>query len=153
MQKCDLWQWSIVKRLITCGKNCQPVNWNRQVSNSSLSILWLSNYAQNNWKRDSGETMDNPNNIHILPQSLVFNCIVHGHSTRISKMSYSSLHRQALNKSFIFAIIVDECNLMWCTRTNEQIVNNQGLDLAMTNSQLIGLHTVNQKWTVTESWI
>jgi len=58
-------------------------------ANSSLSIFCLSDYTQNNWRRGSGETMDIPNDILLFPRSLVSNCFVHDHSTKISELSYS----------------------------------------------------------------
>jgi len=59
------------------------------IMNSSLSIFWLSDHAQNNWRRGSGETMNTPNDILLFPRSLVFSCFVYGRLTRISKVSYS----------------------------------------------------------------
>jgi len=55
--------------------------------NSSLSIFWLSEHTQSNGRQGSGKTMDIPNDILLFPRSLVFNCFVHGGSTRISKVS------------------------------------------------------------------
>jgi len=55
----------------------------------ALSIFWLCAHAQNNWRRGSRKTMNIPNDLLLYPRSLVFSCFVHGHWTRISKVSCS----------------------------------------------------------------
>jgi len=64
----------------------------KPLHNSWLSIFWISDHAQNNWRRGSGETMNIPYDILLFPRSLVFSCFVYGHSTRISKLSYFFKH-------------------------------------------------------------
>jgi len=65
-------------------------SWVANMWHSLLSIFWLSDHAHKNWGRGSGEIKEYIIR-NILPRSLVFNCFMYRHSTRILEVSYCGL--------------------------------------------------------------